>query len=95
MAITRGIARAVAKRGSAQSTSTAPPTGNVSPPLIAMRPFGPSSTPGVARPWTASSAAINEKPPAITTVRTSARRVPTIVSAAAAAVATSAVTPTP
>ena len=64
-------------------------------PVSVSPPFVPRITPGVARPCTARSAAISENPPPITTVRTSPWRAPMVVSATAAAVATSAVTPTP
>jgi len=72
-----------------------PPTGSVAAPVRAINPFGPTSIPGVTRPWTASSAAISAKPPPTITVRESRSRAPTLVSTTAAAVATSALTPTP
>ena len=93
-AMTRGIARADAKSGNADSAITMPPTGSVAAPVTAIRPLLPTSIPGVTSPCTASSAAISEKPPPTITVRVSPRRAPATVIATAATVVTRAVTPT-
>src|SRR5262245_12536225 len=83
------------RAGSAVNASTAAPTGSVAPPVKAITPLSPISTPGVARPWIASSEAMTENAVPTTNVRPSPRRAPWIVSASAASAAVSAVSPTP
>jgi hypothetical protein len=59
-------------------------------PANATTPFAPTSTPGVASPWTASIAVIVENAVPRSTVRPSRRRTPAAVSSADATVAASA-----
>jgi hypothetical protein len=73
--------------GSALSARTAAPAGSDAPPASATTPLGPTSTPGVASPWTASSAVIVEKAQPRSTLRPSRLRTPTSVRAAEAAAA--------
>ena len=70
--------------GSALSASTKAPEGSDAPPAKPMTPLGPASTPGVARPCTASIAVIVEKAVPSSTVRPSLRRTPAAVRAAEA-----------
>ena len=70
--------------GSAESASTAPPTGSVAAPEKATTPLSPASRPGVVRPCTASNAAMLEKAVPTSTARGSPRRAPTTVRATAA-----------
>jgi hypothetical protein len=81
--------------GSAESASTAPPIGSVAAPVKPTSPLYGRMIPGVASPCRASSAAITVKAVPSRTVRPSLRRAPSIVSANAAAVAATAVRPTP
>jgi hypothetical protein len=83
------------KPGSAESARTAPPTGNVAAPVRAITPLAPITTPGVASPWMARSAAMTVKAAPTSTTRPSCRRTPTTVSARAATEAITALTPTP
>ena len=55
------------------------PTGSVAPPVIATTPLSPNQTPGVAKPWSASRAAITANAVPTSTVRVSPRRAPMIV----------------
>ena len=81
--------------GSAESASTAPPTGSVAAPVKPTSPLYGRMIPGVASPCSASRAAITVNAVPSRTVRPSFRRAPTIVSATAARVAATAVRPTP
>ncbi len=76
--------------GSALSASTTAPAGSDAAPAKATTPFGPASTPGVAKPCTASSAVIVEKAAPSSTVRPSRRRAPAMVRIADATAAASA-----
>ena len=76
--------------GSALSASTSAPAGSEAAPANATTPFGPAITPGVAKPWTASSAVIVEKAVPSSTVRPSRRLTPAIVRMTEATAAASA-----
>ena len=76
--------------GSALSASTNAPAGIDAAPANATTPFCPASTPGVARPWTASSAVIVENAVPSSIVRPSRRRAPASVRIAEATAAASA-----
>ncbi len=90
-----GIERRAFSRGTPERASTAAPTGSVAPPVRAITPLLPTSTPGVTRPCTASSTAMTVKPPPTRTVRASPRLAPTDISRSARTAAASALTPTP
>src|SRR3954454_19685604 len=80
--------------GNADSARMTAPTGSVAPPVIATTPFAPNQTPGVAKPCSASSAAMTANAVPTSTVLVSARRAPRIVRPLAAPAATSALKPT-
>ena len=81
--------------GRAARARMAAPTTRVAPPVKATRPFQPDEHSRRRSPWSASNAAMTENAVPTRTVRASLRRAPTTVSATAAAVAATAVKPTP
>ena len=89
-AIRRGRRRA----GSAVSASSAAPVGSDTPPASAITPFGPTSTPGVAKPWTASSAVVVENAVPSRIARPSRARTPAVVTPIATSSAVPAVATT-
>ena len=90
----RGTASGRRSEGSAVSARIAPPTGSVAPPVKATTPLFPTITPGEAKPWRASSAAITANAVPMSTVRPSRRLAPTMVRVTAAIVVANAVVPT-